>query len=645
MASPLCITLVVIIIIVISSEVKTVKTLSLPAASKATESQKNPFTNNATSTRTVSACSLQFTLSYGYNRFHQWSTFAKSSKATDGSTSSWTLKFKVRAASDAHILLTTDRNTTLSMPVYEIVLGAGRNSFSDLRRLQRTGTRSTLPTADILSPLELRGFWIRLSSDGFIGVGKEGDDVPFLAWRDPEPLKIQYFSFCTWNGVFGRWEFNCPENENSQSVVCPVQPAVTEVEEENDSQLSDESRLRKHLFTNYDHYSIPSANNTDIIDVKVLFLPQQAHLFEPKYRLTVVGTLSLVWTDQKLNWNPEKYGGINSIVAQAGKVWVPELILYDAANGKGDELSGSLNKMFIDHNGTVQWTHVSRMEVLCPLDLHFWPFDHQNCHFVLGVWGLSDRVSIWPLETEYDQSVAVEQHGTEWDIVSFQMHSDIGLLNHPYFEDKYYNYDDANSDDSTPTTNPAIEFWLTLRRNNGIYTWTLFAPLDVVHLFMCASFWLETHRLIICLMNLLITVAFMMNIFKIFPGATQKTPGIITVYADTMIVATFTILITIAVTMMRSHTFKAAPPVQILKAISIPGEILKSISKQGVLRRRPIFVGSVGTNHSLLDNDAQQESNDESPESQQSQWNRVADAIDNFAFVVISLICAFAIRY
>jgi hypothetical protein len=68
-----------------------------------------------------------------------------------------------------------------------------------------------MPTPSFLSAYEPRGFWIRMSNDGTLSVGKEGDDVPFMAWQDPLPFQIKYFSFCTWSGVFGKWEYNCPD--------------------------------------------------------------------------------------------------------------------------------------------------------------------------------------------------------------------------------------------------------------------------------------------------------------------------------------------------------------------------------------------------------------------------------------------------
>ena len=153
-------------------------------------------------------CKLMFTYGYGYNKYFHIS------EAGGHKGRSLTIRFLVRARSDAHLLLSTVPSPPESVPVYEIVLGAGKNTFSDIRRLRRSSTRATAATKDLLSPVELRGFWVRFDGKGLIQIGKEGDDIPFLFWNDPKPLNIEYFSFCTWTGVVGKWLYDCPiEND------------------------------------------------------------------------------------------------------------------------------------------------------------------------------------------------------------------------------------------------------------------------------------------------------------------------------------------------------------------------------------------------------------------------------------------------
>lgn len=55
---------------------------------------------------------------------------------------------------------------------------------------------------------------VKMNQEGIIQVGTDGEDLPFMEWQDPEPLDIQYFSFCTWSGVAGKWLYDCALTDN-----------------------------------------------------------------------------------------------------------------------------------------------------------------------------------------------------------------------------------------------------------------------------------------------------------------------------------------------------------------------------------------------------------------------------------------------
>lgn len=100
----------------------------------------------------------------------------------------------------------------------EIVLGGGRNTFSEIR-LGTTEKRSSFlyaKTPGIVSADEYRGFWIEFQTSGSFLVGRIGNDTPILdAFPGPRDLKatqVTYFGISTWNHVKGSWKFNC-ENQ------------------------------------------------------------------------------------------------------------------------------------------------------------------------------------------------------------------------------------------------------------------------------------------------------------------------------------------------------------------------------------------------------------------------------------------------
>lgn len=48
-------------------------------------------------------------------------------------------------------------------------------------------------------------------------MGKEGEELAFLSWVDPDPLPLKVFSFSTWPGIEAKWYFDCPRDDNSTS--------------------------------------------------------------------------------------------------------------------------------------------------------------------------------------------------------------------------------------------------------------------------------------------------------------------------------------------------------------------------------------------------------------------------------------------
>lgn len=55
--------------------------------------------------------------------------------------------------------------------------------------------------------------------DGLIEVGKEGEELAFLSWRDPDPLPLRVFSFSTWTGIEAKFFYDCPNEVSLNATV------------------------------------------------------------------------------------------------------------------------------------------------------------------------------------------------------------------------------------------------------------------------------------------------------------------------------------------------------------------------------------------------------------------------------------------
>nr|XP_033324070.1 uncharacterized protein LOC117219218 isoform X3 [Megalopta genalis] len=112
------------------------------------------------------------------------------------------VQFRVKAANDAHVALTTGPEE--GEPMYEVFIGGWSNGKSVIRKNRAKPEAAEAETPGILSPDEFRGFWIRWG-DGAISVGKEGEPSAFLTYTDPDPFGIGYFGVCTGWGASGEW--------------------------------------------------------------------------------------------------------------------------------------------------------------------------------------------------------------------------------------------------------------------------------------------------------------------------------------------------------------------------------------------------------------------------------------------------------
>ncbi|XP_075156713.1 uncharacterized protein LOC142229992 [Haematobia irritans] len=113
--------------------------------------------------------------------------------------------FRIRAANDAHLALTSQPNENL--PMYEIFIGGWGNTKSVIRRNRQQPDVVEVPTPRILQANDYRGFWIRWYNQT-ITVGRQGEAMAFMSYRDPQLFPINYVGICTGWGASGSWIFD-----------------------------------------------------------------------------------------------------------------------------------------------------------------------------------------------------------------------------------------------------------------------------------------------------------------------------------------------------------------------------------------------------------------------------------------------------
>lgn len=123
------------------------------------------------------------------------------------------LRVAIIAGKDAHILLSSTNNPGISDSVVEIVLGAGSNTFCEIRRRLGRASIESRRVLDILSYVDPKAFEIRVTQRGYIEVRYEGDSEPLISGEYGEfTMALNFIAFSCWGTTTCKFFFDCPNS-------------------------------------------------------------------------------------------------------------------------------------------------------------------------------------------------------------------------------------------------------------------------------------------------------------------------------------------------------------------------------------------------------------------------------------------------
>ncbi|XP_032879813.1 acetylcholine receptor subunit alpha isoform X1 [Amblyraja radiata] len=173
-----------------------------------------------------------------------------------------------------------------------------------------------------------------------------------------------------------------------------------------------ETRLVANLFQRYNKVIRPVENHKHCVNVTVgLQLIQLINVDEVNQIVETNVRLRQQWVDVKLRWTPEDYGGIKKIRVPSADIWLPDIVLYN--NADGDFAIVQMTKVLLEHTGKIIWTPPAIFKSYCEIIVTHFPFDQQNCSMKLGIWTYDGtKVSISPESDRPDLSTFMESG--EW---------------------------------------------------------------------------------------------------------------------------------------------------------------------------------------------------------------------------------------
>ncbi|XP_041879399.1 neuronal acetylcholine receptor subunit beta-3 isoform X2 [Corvus kubaryi] len=275
------------------------------------------------------------------------------------------------------------------------------------------------------------------------------------------------------------------------------------------SVAENEDALLKHLFEGYQKWVRPVENSNDTI--KVLFglkISQLVDVDEKNQLMTTNMWLKQEWIDHKLSWNPDEYGGITAIRVPSESLWLPDIVLFENADGR---FEGSLmTKAIVKYNGVVTWTPPASYKSSCTMDVTFFPFDRQNCSMKFGSWTYDGNMVDLILVDENVDRKDFFDNG-EWEILNAK-----GMKGNR--KDGLYSY-------------PFVTYSFVLRRLPLFYTLFLIIPCLGLSFLTVLVFYLpsdEGEKLSLSTSVLVSLTVFLLVIEEIIPSSSKVIPLIAT---------------------------------------------------------------------------------------------------------------------
>ena len=125
----------------------------------------------------------------------------------------------------------------------------------------------------------------------------------------------------------------------------------------------------------YNPELLPTTKEKEHVDVEVQNFLMKIVKFDMSVQtLDVIFWLEMRWQDEQLTWDPEDYGGLRTLKVKPSTVWIPDMVLYNSANG-GFQLTedpSTAAPLHIFYNGAVRWMPIVRLTLSCPLNLKYW---------------------------------------------------------------------------------------------------------------------------------------------------------------------------------------------------------------------------------------------------------------------------------
>ncbi|XP_072768610.1 neuronal acetylcholine receptor subunit beta-2-like isoform X1 [Nerophis lumbriciformis] len=305
-----------------------------------------------------------------------------------------------------------------------------------------------------------------------------------------------------------------------------------------------EERLVSQLLSveRYNKLIRPAVNTSQQVTIYIqVSLAQLINVNEREQIMTTNCWLTQVWHDYRLMWDPDEYDGIKKIRLPTQHIWLPDIVLYNNADGTY-EVSFYSNAV-VSNNGEVAWLPPAIYKSACKIEVRDFPFDQQNCTLKFRSWTYDHTEIDLILLSDFASRDDFKPSG-EWDIVSLP-----GRKNEDPNDVRYLD----------------ITYDFVIKRKPLFYTINLIIPCILITSLAILVFYLPSdcgEKMTLCISVLLALTVFLLLISKIVPPTSLAVPLIGKYLMFSMVLVTFSIVTSVCVLNVhhRSPSTHTMPP-------------------------------------------------------------------------------------
>uniref|UniRef100_A0A914WRM2 Uncharacterized protein n=1 Tax=Plectus sambesii TaxID=2011161 RepID=A0A914WRM2_9BILA len=299
-----------------------------------------------------------------------------------------------------------------------------------------------------------------------------------------------------------------------------------------------EYRLYEDLMRFYNPLERPVENNSFPVKVTIgLVLQQIVDMDEKNQMIQINAWVKYTWHDYKLRWEPGEYGGVGDLRFPSGKIWHPDVLVYNSADSAFDSTYHCNHVVYAD--GTVLWVPPGIFRMNCNIDIKWFPFDDQSCFIKFGSWTYHGyALDLQPEDPANGVDVSEYLPNGEWLLMSSPVDRN----------EKFY--------ECCPEPYVDVKFYLHLRRRTLYYWFNLVLPSMLISLMTLLGFTLppEAGEKITLEITILLSVYIYMSMVAGMTPQTDTVPLLGVFFTTCMTVVAASVVFTVVVLNLHYRT-------------------------------------------------------------------------------------------